>query len=475
MKFILRILALFALATMAHGATYYVRTDGSNSNNGLTNSAGGAWLTVQHAANTVVAGDTVNIAAGTYNERVNYTTGGGSSGSPATFVGAGQTTILGGWKITSSVGYVSASQMKLTGSGVSQFEYLITCAGSNCTFSDFWLEGVYSDIEGFGGIATDYAVSTSNNTFTRINILNMNYSMIVLWGTNHVVQDCTIVGDAGWDMFRAFGSGHIFRRNDCTLSNILTNPTQHPDFLQAYWDDPFGSTNVVVDSNHFRGRGVVDDLQIGNFEDQSLAGQVTSWTISNNVFEKIDRTLNIYAPNFKIYNNTFYRCSPSSGFVIIFGIGSQGQANNTNIRNNLFVECGTSASDAQGWYAGDAITGPVFDYDLVVGTGAGTTKNNTAWTTGVGGVTGTFETHGINGSSPLFTNAALGDFRILDGSPVIGAGVDLSAVFTNDITGATRTAPWDMGAYKYTGTPPPSGGDGVVTGTTTVTTTLTLP
>lgn len=51
-------------------ATYYVRTDGNNSNSGLSNSAGGAWLTIDYAADNTSAGDIVRVQSGTYEERV---------------------------------------------------------------------------------------------------------------------------------------------------------------------------------------------------------------------------------------------------------------------------------------------------------------------------------------------------------------------------------------------------------------------
>src|SRR5262245_40222009 len=44
-------------------STYYVATTGSNNNAGTTDAP---WLTLQHAANQVRAGDTVIVRAGTY-------------------------------------------------------------------------------------------------------------------------------------------------------------------------------------------------------------------------------------------------------------------------------------------------------------------------------------------------------------------------------------------------------------------------
>ncbi|MBO9679576.1 MAG: hypothetical protein J7556_15140 [Acidovorax sp.] len=66
--------------------TYYVRTDGSDSNDGLSNTAGGAFLTVQKAIDTLCSLDlglfncTVQIGAGTRTAALTlkkYVTGGG--------------------------------------------------------------------------------------------------------------------------------------------------------------------------------------------------------------------------------------------------------------------------------------------------------------------------------------------------------------------------------------------------------------
>jgi Bacterial Ig-like domain len=66
MKKLLTILFLFALS--ANATTYYVRTDGSNSNTGTTNSSGGAWLTLVYAAAHTTSGDIISIQPGTYTE-----------------------------------------------------------------------------------------------------------------------------------------------------------------------------------------------------------------------------------------------------------------------------------------------------------------------------------------------------------------------------------------------------------------------
>ena len=76
-------------------ATYYVRTDGSDSNSGLANTPGGAFLTIQKAASTVGANGTVRVQPGTYNESV-FVSLVAPSSLQATFVADGAVQVTGG-------------------------------------------------------------------------------------------------------------------------------------------------------------------------------------------------------------------------------------------------------------------------------------------------------------------------------------------------------------------------------------------
>jgi len=78
-----RVLVLMLLCGCSQAATYYVSPSGNNANSG---SSLAPWLTIGKATSTAVAGDTVVIRAGTYNEFVDNSTS-GTSGNPITFVG----------------------------------------------------------------------------------------------------------------------------------------------------------------------------------------------------------------------------------------------------------------------------------------------------------------------------------------------------------------------------------------------------
>lgn len=98
--------------------TYYVRTDGSDSNTGLSNTAGGAFRTIQYAVNYVTqnvdAGTysiTINVADGTYSESV-YINGKMSGQSSFSIIG-NQTTPAN--CVTNSFWCVNGAQVVIKG------------------------------------------------------------------------------------------------------------------------------------------------------------------------------------------------------------------------------------------------------------------------------------------------------------------------------------------------------------------------
>lgn len=93
---------------------YYVATSGSDSNPGTS---AAPWRTIQHAADTMVAGDTVYIRGGTYHEHVRITSSGTSAGYITFSADPGETPVIDGTGVTASGnGFViDQSYIKLTG------------------------------------------------------------------------------------------------------------------------------------------------------------------------------------------------------------------------------------------------------------------------------------------------------------------------------------------------------------------------
>lgn len=127
--------------------------------------------------------------------------------------------------------------------------------------------------------------------------------------------------------------------------------------------------------------------------------------------------------------------------------------NNTDIRNNAFIGCGGTRQDVDGWYGID----PPMDeskttnYNFVC---QGPSNSYAA-------VTGFSEANGVNGGDPHLydiDSGLPGGFALTEYSDkLIGKGVDLSSLFTDDYEGNDRgSGTWDIGAF-WSGT---SGGGG---------------
>lgn len=94
-------LMLWLIASRVQAATYYVTTSGNDGNPG---SQAQPWLTIQKAANTVVAGDTVLVGGGTYSEKVTFTADGTVSSRIVFQNVSGQSPVIDGTGITVTAG-----------------------------------------------------------------------------------------------------------------------------------------------------------------------------------------------------------------------------------------------------------------------------------------------------------------------------------------------------------------------------------
>lgn len=394
------IVLLTAFAHSVEAATYYVAKTGNNNNLGTQVAP---WLTIQKAANTAVAGDTINIAAGTYAENVSINTSGTSS-SRITWTGVG-VVVVNQFVVKGS--YHTFTNFTLTGPG-GQYVGCIEIPGTSTSlvFSYITYTGTATlvdsaDIVRMLGAAT-------NCTFDHFTITQPNSHAATLFGSGHMISNWVLTGTNGWDVFRLQCSNTTIKNCDVSVSNPGDANPNHSDYVQAFNDaGNVVSQNNVIENCHFHGG---EGYQLGNITDDQENGAISGWTFRNNIFVDIQMTLNLFAPDFTFDKNTFVRTGSTSGWAIIFGSTGAGHSNNLTIKNNIFYQCGYATNTYNGWFAGDPVTGFVHDYNLVFGTGAGTTK------------TGFTEANGINGKDPLFIDVAAGNYGLKAGSPAGGMG-----------------------------------------------------
>ena len=257
-------LVLAGLTTIScaqSGSTFYVSPNGSDSNNG---SYTAPWLTIQHAANTVTAGATVYVEAGTYNESVNFPNSGTAS-EPITFENyPGQTATI-------------------DGTGVS-------CCSSN-------------------------PPSSGNETQGLINIVNGSY--IILNGfqiQNYTTSKAAYTPAGIW----ITGSGTGIQILNNLVHNITTSSEKNGN---AFGIAVYGTSSTPITSLTISGNQVYS-LKTGNSESVNVDGNVTYFTISNNIvhdndnigidaigFEQVGPTGYDQAKYGEISGNTVYNIS----------------------------------------------------------------------------------------------------------------------------------------------------------------------
>jgi hypothetical protein len=421
---------IFMLCSSAFATTFYVRTDGSDSNNGLTNASNGAWKTIGKASATMVAGDSVSVQAGTYDETIS-TTRSGSSGNRITFQASG-TVITGSWIVNNA--FITINGFTLNGtstSGSGARAIVLKTGGDYCKIlnnqindGDINLTSSRSNHNNPTGCLIKgnhlYGAHAMND-FTQINVM----------GTNNIAENNEIGPCSDIDAFRIFGHDNIIRNNyvhDITLS---PGSKAHMDMVQTFGDNGDECYDNVIENNLFvNSSGQMFNLEI-------TGANIHDIIFRNNVWAHFRENGNIKMPNVQFYNNTFYDVGcfynssmDCSGAVFknnIF-VGLRGFSNKTDysvgVKGNLF-----------------RITG---EYTWTI------EYNFFSQLNGDGLKTFDYQTGGINGGAINFTNSAANDFRLLPNSPVIDHGITLTG-FNYDHNGTIRPqdSAWDIGAYEY--------------------------
>jgi hypothetical protein len=239
------------------GSTFYVSTSGSDSNPGTF---GSPWRTIQHAANSVVAGDTVDVLAGTYNESVTIAASGSAAAGPVIFQSyPGQTAIVDGTGLT-----VSSSNTQ----GLFNIE-----------------DESYVTIQGFE--IQNYQTSSASATPAGIWVTGSGSNIQLL---NNVIHNIVTTSEA---------SGNAF--------GIAVYGSEAPASIDS----------ITISGNQ------VYDLKTGNSETVNVDGNVTNFVISNNIIHDNDNigidaigfegvspdSAYDYARNGEISGNTVYNIS----------------------------------------------------------------------------------------------------------------------------------------------------------------------
>jgi hypothetical protein len=405
-------------------ATYTVSTSGNNANIGTADKP---WRTIQKAADTMGAGDIVIVQPGTYNESIT-TKKSGTAGKNIEFRANG-TVSVNKFSINKGHDYITIDGFRLSAE-LGSYETFISVSGSNCYVRNNSIS--YNGNSDISGIS----IAGSFNTISGNILEGLKYPNIVVNGNNHLFQGNTIQ-KTPHDAMRVFGHDHVIRNN--IFRDMYNSGITHVDLFQTYGNNGGVSYNILIENNHFKN---CSETQIGNFTQDGVS-DIRDWTFRNNVFENINFQANIFAPNFKFYNNTFYHCDQNTGGPLIFNNNATvGIANGAVVMNNLFIDCGSRPLNT-GWYYFDTgLTGVQADYNYVAG----------AESAGFPSKQGFSEPHGINGGNPKFVSIVGSDFSLQSDSPAINSGVAITG-FNYDKVGKERPqgSGWDRGAFEFGG------------------------
>lgn len=461
------------LVIPCRAAVYYVSTTGLDANPGTI---GSPWLTIQHASDTMSAGDSVIVKAGSYTtERVQVQTS-GTPGNPITYQAQG-TVIMKGWLIRGGVstpvsnivvnGFEISSPSysyndRPTSSGVYVYGSVITVESNyvhDAPIVGINLYGVPGSVVCFSNTIranrcwsnciAGIEIHGENNLIDRNEVwgtVQLHPSVIAVEGTN-LTDPHLLYQDA--DGIRYFGAGHILRSNylhDFGIFGTMwgttnLNMTPHPDAFQTWTDDTYNeaATNVLIECNRIVHAIAQSSIQNGCAFMFGAGGSLMpeGVVIRNNAVKAFKGVNGSFASNLWVLNNTFANdLSLSAAFnpagVIIANSGG------TKIQNNIFYDQQDNCIALS-----DAVSlGSITCSNLMYRSVGVLVSNNTYYPAAN-------RARDLWAINPVLLNpySSPPDYHLTGGSPCIKSGTN--ALVPYDFDGNTRGTSPDIGAYQW--------------------------
>jgi len=421
---------LLTLTGSAFGTTYYVATNGSDSNPG---SSSQPWATLQKAVDTINPGDTALVRSGTYVGC--KITRSGQAGAVCTLAKEPGASVIINAPGPSN-GHTSVIELENYATATPVSYWVLdgfTVAVPSGSRSGFDVRGASDPDPSFAEYITIRNSVVYGSTRTGI------FFGFVAYNT---VENCESYNNGEHGIYQSNSGDYYTGRRNLIHNNASCGQHMNGDesmgldgLIQyavveqcAMWGDGAGAA-INCD-------GVSDSIFRNNLAYNEGGAGITLFQCDG--AEASSRN--------KIYNNTFY--FPSGGRNVIYGCNGTGNQvyNNILYTGSKCSICVRAPSELS-----------VCDYNVVVDRFSKDDGSSTitlaAWQSQTG-----FDTHSfLSTPEALFVNPSGNDFHLKSGSPAINAGKTLSEV-TNDRDGNSRPqgSAYDIGAYEYvSGAPQP--------------------
>jgi len=373
------------------------------------------WKTIQKAADTVWAGDTVIVKAGVYNERITFENGTrGAPGQIITFKAEPRRSVTMWGFYTKYAHY-----LRVEGFNITTDPSLTGWTEQEGVFIDSdhvqVVDNYLYDLRGTAIAGTSQGALVAGNRIYR------SQAGLAISGAGWLVEGNEVErlydrGGGDCDYARFFGDNHVIRGNYFHATNFDEIGNAHVDCFQIFDNNGESAHHVTVDGN------ICYDFHQGFMGEAAYYGDIADLIFSNNIFAhggawgmSVHQIKNVTA-----VHNVF-------ADIQYHGIGFRDGATGV-VRNNIFYNAGSNywASD------GGSVTGR---HNILYATQGSIDRDD-------------FPNDLVN-VNPLFAAPQVDNYHIQGSSPAVDAGVYAGA--STDLEGNARPLGdgYDIGAYEF--------------------------